>query len=446
MEFWYRYVSRPGVLRQLALVRPVDRYGSDAALCRLFVPQANVAGQTVHFERCSLFRLVHLLRFRGVQYLRAARHVPPSLRSLFTACGSHLVATRPTRNHSRREVGQSRRPNQINGARIATNKAHRVQGYSDIERNSLYFFHSTRWHPVVVSQKVIGCVDSREASRGNEKRNEGTGLLSIFINFAHLKRLFMKITKKRYLQFFSIAVVLLGMVRCIFPQIASDASTGRQPLAEIHADAVSPSVDTVYSKFFNRDGTLAKNRIYSVPNYAAAFPDQNDVQLTAANRLGVKPVADREEAERRKAELVYIGANPYFYVDRLRSSIPYLVPQAAVLLQDIGRNFFDSLQMKGIPLHKIIVTSVMRSQADVQRLRGHNGNATENSCHLYGTTFDVCYHRYKTVTDPDGPLRRQVRNDSLKWVLSEVLNDLRKQNRCYVKYEVHQSCFHITTR
>ena len=153
---------------------------------------------------------------------------------------------------------------------------------------------------------------------------------------------------------------------------------------------------------------------------------------------------DREEAENRKAELVYVGSNPYFYVDRLRSSIPYLVPRAVVLLQDIGRNFFDSLQVKGIPLHKIIVTSVMRSKVDVDKLRGHNGNATQNSCHLYGTTFDICYNRYKTVEEPDGPSRRQVRNDTLKWVLSEVLNDMRNNKRCLVKYEVHQGCFHIT--
>ena len=137
---------------------------------------------------------------------------------------------------------------------------------------------------------------------------------------------------------------------------------------------------------------------------------------------------------------------PYFYVDALHSSIPYLVPRASVLLEDIGRNFFDSLQIKGVPLHKIIVTSVLRSKDDVARLRGHNGNATENSCHLYGTTFDICYNRYKTVSDPNGPARRQVQNDTLKWVLSEVLRDLRLQKRCYVKYEVKQGCFHITTR
>ena len=36
--------------------------------------------------------------------------------------------------------------------------------------------------------------------------------------------------------------------------------------------------------------------------------------------------------------------------------------------------------------------------------------------------------------------------DTLKMVLSEVLRDLRKADRCYVKYELRQGCFHITAR
>jgi hypothetical protein len=188
------------------------------------------------------------------------------------------------------------------------------------------------------------------------------------------------------------------------------------------------------------------HRILSVSSYKAAFSDSNSVQLTAANRWGVKPVKNRLDAEKRKDELVYIDCSPYYYIDPLHSSIPYLVPRAAVLLQDIGQAFFDSLQVKGVPLHRFIVTSVLRTQEDVAKLRRHNGNATENSCHLYGTTIDICYNRYQTVEDPDGPSRRQVRNDSLKFILSEVLNDMRQQNRCFIKYEVKQGCFHMTVR
>lgn len=101
--------------------------------------------------------------------------------------------------------------------------------------------------------------------------------------------------------------------------------------------------------------------------------------------------------------------------------------------------------MKGVPLHQIIVTSVLRSEEDVERLRRHNLNASENSCHRFGTTFDICYNRYRTVQTELSP-RRAVSNDTLKWVLSEVLRDMRTAGRCYIKYEVKQGCFHLTVR
>ena len=210
------------------------------------------------------------------------------------------------------------------------------------------------------------------------------------------------------------------------------------------ADCTTEVASPASTRFYHPDGTPIVHRIYSVSSFKNTFPDMNDVQMVAACRHGVSPVQDREEAERRMKELVYVGSDPYFYVDNLHSSIPYLVPRAAVLLHDIGKVFFDSLYIKGIPLHKIIVTSVLRTKNDVEKLRRGNGNATENSCHLYGTTVDICYNRYQTVEDPNGPPRRAVRNDSLKWILSEVLRDFRKQGRCYVKYEVKQGCFHLT--
>ena len=209
---------------------------------------------------------------------------------------------------------------------------------------------------------------------------------------------------------------------------------------------IIPHYDKDGNPVFNADGTPVKNRILSVPSYKEAFPDSQSVQYAAACKWGVKSVQNREEAESRKRELVYVGSNPYYFVDKMNRSIPYLVPRAAVLLNDIGRAFFDSLQMKQVPLHKVIVTSVLRTKDDVAKLRNYNHNATENSCHLYGTTFDICYNRYKTIQDPKGPKRRQVQNDTLKWVLSEVLNDMRQNKRCYVKYEVKQGCYHITVR
>ena len=273
-----------------------------------------------------------------------------------------------------------------------------------------------------------------------------------------------RITKNRYLAGFSVIVLILAFVRLIFPSVANDRKdvglakekhvSSAEVVTENKIDTVSkhlmpqsPVSDILpLTSFFDDKGRIIKHKINSVPGFSRTFPDNNDVQLVAANSHGVKPVSDRDEAERRKKDLVFVGASPYFHVDPLKSSIPYLVPRAAVLLNDIGRAYYDSLQIKGIPLHQIIVTSVLRTRNDVEKLRGHNANATENSCHLYGTTFDICYNRYKTVSPSEGRPRRAVRNDTLKWVLSEVLRDMREANRCYVKYEVKQGCFHITAR
>lgn len=244
----------------------------------------------------------------------------------------------------------------------------------------------------------------------------------------------MKLTKKRYLQGFLAVVILLACVRWVFPSVAASHPGQTSP------SNLSSNLSPASSAGHASSSSPRSHRIRSVASYAEAFPDTNAVQLVAAQKWGVTPVKNREDAESRKRELVYIGANPYYHVDPLYSSIPYLVPRAAVLLQDIGRAFFDSLYVKGVPLHQVIVTSVLRSQDDVVKLRRRNGNATENSCHLYGTTFDICYNRYHTVGS------REVRNDTLKYVLSEVLRDLREQQRCYIKYEVKQGCFHMTVR
>lgn len=200
-------------------------------------------------------------------------------------------------------------------------------------------------------------------------------------------------------------------------------------------------------RFKDAAGRVVKNRIYSVPGFSRTFPDLQDVQIVAAQKWGVTPVEDRKEAELRKDELVYVGSNPYYTMDdKMNYSIPYLVPRASDLLQKISRNFLDSLVVKGIPLHTLIVTSVLRTESDVRRLRRVNVNASPESCHRYGTTFDICYNRYNVVQNPEGPERRAVRSDSLKWVLSEVLRDVRMAGLCYIKYEVKQGCFHITVR
>ena len=112
----------------------------------------------------------------------------------------------------------------------------------------------------------------------------------------------------------------------------------------------------------------------------------------------------------------------------------------------IGKNFLDSLESKGLNPNKIIVTSVLRTQEDIEKLQKSNPNSVKNSAHCYATTFDITYARYDKIKFKNFRRCESVEKETLKKVLGEVLRDLRKQNKCYVKYEVKQRCFHITTR
>ena len=183
-------------------------------------------------------------------------------------------------------------------------------------------------------------------------------------------------------------------------------------------------------------------------NYASLFNDQNGVQLKAAARFGIKqPLKNRDAADDVKDGLVRIRSNSHYSIAKLTHSIPYLTEGAAELLDMIGKNFLDSLENKGLNPNKIIVTSVLRTQEDIKKLqKSGNPNAVKNSAHCYATTFDIAYAYYDKTWFKNFRFCESVEPETLKKVLGEVLRDLRRQKKCYVKYEVKQRCFHITTK
>ena len=173
-------------------------------------------------------------------------------------------------------------------------------------------------------------------------------------------------------------------------------------------------------------------------NYQRTFNDMNDRHLKAAKQWGIKPVHSEHDFHLQEEKLTEISSCRLYVLDKLTHSVPYLVPRAAELLATIGRNFRDSLDQKGLPDRKIIVTSVLRTAGTIKQLQKKNINASVHSAHVYGTTFDVAYARYKGA--------KKEETDKLKSVLAEVLQDLRKQKKCYVRYEFKQGCFHVTAR
>ncbi len=196
-------------------------------------------------------------------------------------------------------------------------------------------------------------------------------------------------------------------------------------------------------------GERKYHRVKGVHSWDDCFPDINDVQLVAAQHNGITPVGNREQLQQLIDEhkLVNICHSPYYTVDKLSHSMPYLVPKAQHLLNTICLNFVDSLQAKGLPLHMPIVTSVLRTADDVSRLQRGNGNATTNSCHCYGTTVDITYNRFTPLVGYyDQRIPKLCWDMPMKQVLAEVLRDLRQKGLCYVKYERKQACFHLTVR
>lgn len=268
-----------------------------------------------------------------------------------------------------------------------------------------------------------------------------------------------KFGRIHFLLSFCTIVLILFFVKCIHPDVLtlglSDKGKETDSVTIPPIDSIllhSHLVDSLILRpraslcLLDKQGNPVKNRVTSVTDFNTVFPDLNDVQLATAQRLGIPQIADRDEAVHRKKDLVYIGDNPFYDIKPLHHSIPYLVPRAATLLTEISRAFIDSLASKGIPFHKLLVTSVLRTRHDVERLRRINHNASEQSCHQYGTTFDISYNHFVRVMDPDGPELPQTWGVTLKSVLAEVLEDQREMGTCYVKYEYKQSCFHITAR
>ncbi len=233
-----------------------------------------------------------------------------------------------------------------------------------------------------------------------------------------------------------VALVVLGLIICAVRVFRNGSETPRKRKTDRQA------WNDAYKDHRERDR-----------NWPSVFSDLQETQLQAAMKNGVIEPITRENVEEgievskstgqevNSLGLVRIGTNEHYVVDELTHSVPWLVPKAATLLDDIGRAFQDSLYRRGYNRHhRIIVTSVTRTRDDVKRLSRHNVNATENSCHCYGTTIDITYNRY------DKPDERMASDDKLRSLLMQAVYDLKQKGRCYVKYERKQACLHITVR
>lgn len=163
------------------------------------------------------------------------------------------------------------------------------------------------------------------------------------------------------------------------------------------------------------------------------FNDLQARQLATAKKLGIKPQKTRAGIDAQE-KLIKIKSGKGYKIAHLTHSSAKVLPLTKTLIQDIGLRFLDSLEARDLFKERVVVTSLTRSKQDQKKLSSGNVNAAAASAHYHGTTFDISYIRF---------------NNSLnakRDVLANILEDLRKEKRCWVKYEINQKCFHITAR
>lgn len=236
--------------------------------------------------------------------------------------------------------------------------------------------------------------------------------------------------------FLLILLCCVGIYRCTHPSTENSLLEDATPVAEQPEITAAPTPMTTDSISIKRLNISAKVR-----NHSAQFNDLNDAHLVFADSVGIKPISTSRDIMRIDKPIVMIKSCDEYTVDKLYHSYPYLVEPAALLLHDIGAEFNRKLQLQGGGKYRLKVTSVLRTKESVNRLKRNNVNSTQNSAHLYGTTFDISY-----VDFPEGMGNIHKHTDGdLKNLLAEVLLEFKEQGRCLVKFERKQGCFHITS-
>lgn len=245
----------------------------------------------------------------------------------------------------------------------------------------------------------------------------------------------------RFLFIIILALVLAGSVAGCRKQPTPEVRHGMNPhLKALLTDSTAENPYAIASKDAP-DGGCVPLKINPVrPSLQRVFNDSNYEHLQYARQGGMKPFHDSRSAWEQGKGLVRVTSDEFIYIDTLTHSYAYLRPHARDLLEEIGQRFADSLYSRGGGAYRLKVTSLLRSDITVGRLRRVNGNAIAESAHTYGTTFDISYSKF--ICDDTSKTHRTFEDH--KNLLGEVVYALRNEGRLLAKIERQQACFHIT--
>jgi hypothetical protein len=182
-----------------------------------------------------------------------------------------------------------------------------------------------------------------------------------------------------------------------------------------------------------KSSETAKSRI-AVTTYRSTIknnPYSRHIEVGKA--LSGKPFEKASELELayKKREIVKVGNSRGVIIDKLTHSKPFLNKHAALLLEEIGREFYK--QTGG---ESIVITSLTRPIENQSQLVRSNINASPNiSSHSYGVSFDIAYTRFNKDM--------QYSHNSHK-TIEEILTKMQSEKKILVIREKQSACYHIT--
>jgi hypothetical protein len=142
-----------------------------------------------------------------------------------------------------------------------------------------------------------------------------------------------------------------------------------------------------------------------------------------------------------QGKLTKVEGNEYFVLDTMYYSFPFLTPDARSFIDELGFRFQRKLENTNLQCTRFTLTSILRTTKSIKRLKKRNRNAITKSSHLHGTSFDISYKQFFTDS-----ILTEAEKLHLKDVLAETLYEMRGAGKCWVTYEMWQTCYHVVVR
>ncbi|MBC5772764.1 hypothetical protein H8S95_01705 [Pontibacter sp. KCTC 32443] len=182
----------------------------------------------------------------------------------------------------------------------------------------------------------------------------------------------------------------------------------------------------------DRSMNLIFGRSNSCDNCATLFDDKVTIHEQAYLNEGILPQDSDDGLKLLLANetLVELRSSQYYIVRNFKYSKPYLLPTAQAFIDTLANTYTFECKARKLTYLPFTISSGTRSVASVEKLMKSNSNSIKNSSHLKGKTFDVSYTAF-------GDNKQQ-----LKAFIS-ALDQLRREEKCYVKYE-RNGTLHIT--